>query len=121
MIRILSSLILNIHKFVKHKWEKEVPKRWKNLGTWRYVTTFKYCYPNIPEILIKQYDMKWEEKIITYITKEITTPKFSRYRTRFRKVFCGTVREYKDYLKEFMGRNNELKANAKKCCRSKKE
>ena len=47
--------------------------------------------------------MKWEDKIIAYITKEITTPKFSRYRTRFRKVFCGSLKEYKDYLKEFMG------------------
>ena len=102
MIRILSSLILNIHKFVKHKWGKEVPQRWKNLGTWKYVTTFKYCYPTIPDILINQYSLKWDDKIIAYITKEITTPKFSRYRTRFRKVFCGDLKSYKTYLGEFM-------------------
>jgi hypothetical protein len=38
------------------------------------------------------------------MTKEITTPKFSRYRTRFRKVFCGPVKEYMNYLREFMGK-----------------
>lgn len=36
---------------------------------------------------IEDSGLKWEDKIIAYITKEITTPKFSRYRTRFRKVF----------------------------------
>ncbi len=93
----------NIHKFVKHKWKKQVPKRWKNLGTWRYVTTFKHCYPNTTEILIREYGLRWEDRIIAYITKEITTPKFNRYRTRFRKVFYGSLREYKIYLKKFMG------------------
>ena len=51
---------------------------------------------------IKDSGLKWEDKIIAYITKEITTPKFNRYRTRFRKVFYGTVREYKKYLTAFM-------------------
>ncbi len=98
----LINMILNVHKFVKHEWKKEVPKKWKNLGTWRYVTTFKYCYPNIPQILNTQYGLKWEDKIITYITKEITTPKFRRYRTRFRKVFHGNLREFGRHLKEIM-------------------
>ncbi len=92
----------NIHKFVRHKWKKQVPKRWKNLGTWRYVTTFKHCYPNSAEILIKQYGLRWEDRIIAYITKEITTPRFNRYRTRFRKVFYGNLSEYKEYLRSFM-------------------
>ena len=102
MISIPTNLVTNIHKFVKHKWKKGVPKRWKNLGTWRYVTTFKYCYPNTCEILIREYGLQWEDKIIAYITKEITTPKFNRYRTRFRKVFCGNLAGYKEYLREFM-------------------
>ena len=95
-------MVTNIHKFLKHKWKREVPKRWKNLGTWKYVTTFKYCYPNIPEILISQYGMEWEDKIIAYITKEITTPKFGRYRTKFKKVFHGKLKEYRIYLNNFM-------------------
>jgi hypothetical protein len=102
LISIPTNLVTNIHKFVRHKWKKNTPKKWKNLGTWRYVTTFKYCYPNTCEILIKEYGLTWQDKIIAYITKEITTPKFSRYRTRFRKVFCGTLREYQTYLTEFM-------------------
>lgn len=98
----LINLIMNVHKFVKHEWKKEVPKTWKNLGTWRYVTTFKYCYPNIPQILNNQYGLRWEDKIIIYITKEITLPTFKRYRTRFRKVFYGSLKDYGDYLKEFL-------------------
>jgi len=95
--------ITNIHKFVKHKWKKDVPKKWRNLGTWRYVTTFKYCYQTIPQILIRQYGLRWEDRIIAYITKEITTPRFRRYRTKFKKVFHGNLKEYGDYLKKFMG------------------
>ena len=98
----LINMVLNVHKFVKHEWKTQVPKRWENLGTWRYVTTFKYCYPNIPEILIDQYGLEWQNKIIIYITKEITTPKFRRYRTKFKKVFHGSLKSYKAYLREFM-------------------
>ena len=101
-------MILNVHKFTKHEWKKPVPKRWKNLGTWRYVTTFKYCYPNIPQILITQYDLEWQNKIIIYITKEITTPKFRRYRTKFKKVFHGNLEEYKTYLEEFMTNRKKI-------------
>ncbi len=101
------AMVINIHKFVRHKWKKQVPKKWKNLGTWKYVTTFKYCYPNATEILVNQYGLIWEDKIIAYIMKEIATPKFSRYRTRFRKVFCGELKQYKAYLKEFMGRRSK--------------
>ena len=98
----LINMVLNVHKFVKHKWKKPVPKHWTNLGTWRYVTTFKYCYPNIPQILTNQYGMNVKDKIIVYVTREITTPTFRRYRTRFKKVFYGNLGEYKDYLKVFM-------------------
>lgn len=98
----LINMVLNVHKFVKHEWTKPVPKRWTNLGTWRYVTTFKYAYPNITQILVEQYGISWKDKIIIYVTKEITTPKFKRYRTRFKKVFHGSLKQYKGYLEEFM-------------------
>jgi hypothetical protein len=101
---LVIAFIINIHKFVRHKWKKKIPKRWQNLGTWRYVTTFKYPYPNIPQILNTQYGLRWEDKIIAYIMKEVTTPKFRRYRTRFKKVFYGSLKEYKGYLREFMRR-----------------
>lgn len=108
MISSLVNMILNIHKFVRHEWKKPVPKKWKNLGTWRYVTTFKYCYPNIPEILIDQYGLEWKDKIIVYITKELCLPRFRRYRTKFRKVFYGNLEEYKSYLREFMRKRSGI-------------
>lgn len=104
----LINMILNVHKFEKHKWKKKVPKKWKNLGKWKYVTTFKYCYPNIPEILIQQYGLKWNDKIIVYITKQITLPHFKNYRTKFRKVFHGSITAYKKYQISFM-RNKKTK------------
>jgi len=67
-----------------------------------HVTTFKYCYPNIPEMLIDQYGLEWEDKIIVYVTKELCLPNFSRYRTRFKKVFYGSLKDYKGYLRGFM-------------------
>jgi hypothetical protein len=99
MISLINQ-ILNVHRFVRHKWARPVQKRWKNLGTWRYVTTFKYPYPTIPQILTEQYGLSWQDRIIVYVTKEIRTPRFNRYRTRFRKVFHGDLNRCKSYLKE---------------------
>lgn len=104
MVNSLVNMILNIHRFVRHEWKKEVPKRWKNLGTWRYVTTFKYCYPNIPEILIDQYGLEWQDKIIVYVTRQVCLPRFRRYRTKFKKVFYGNLRDYKCHLKKFISK-----------------
>lgn len=104
----LINMILNVHKFEKHKWKKEVPKKYYNLGKWKYITTFKYCYPNIPEILIQQYGLKWNDKIIIYITKQITLPHFKNYRTKFKKVFCGTLKRYEKYIKNFLWGKIEL-------------
>jgi hypothetical protein len=98
----LIMMILNVHKFVRHEWKKIVPRSWKNLGTWRYVTTFKYCYPTIPQILKSQYWLKDEDRIIVYIMKEISLPHFRRYRTKFKKVFYGSLKEYKAYIREFL-------------------
>ena len=66
------------------------------------MTSFKYCYPNIPEILKEQYGLKDEDKIIAYVMKELCLPHFKRYRTKFKKVFSGTVEEYKEYIMEFL-------------------
>ncbi len=69
----------------------KVPKRWKNLKKAVYVTTFKKIYPNIKEILIKEYGLKPEDKIVIFYMKEINLPHFKRYRTRFKKVWSGRV------------------------------
>lgn len=56
----------------------------------------------IPVILTDQYGVRWKDRLIIYVTKEITTPKFRRYRTKFKKVFCGNLEEYGAYLRKFM-------------------
>ncbi|MHA1823542.1 MAG: hypothetical protein ACTSXM_06765 [Promethearchaeota archaeon] len=68
-----------------------VPKQYLNLRKVVYVTTFKYLYPNVTDILIKQYGLKPEEKIVIFYMKEISLPHFNRYRTRFRKIYSGSV------------------------------
>ena len=81
-----------------------VTRKYKNLKKNRYVTTFKYPYPNIPEILVKEYGLKRDEKIIVFWVREISLPHFNRYRTPFKKVFSGTVSEFGQYIKQFLKR-----------------
>ena len=69
----------------------KVPKQWLNLRKAVYVTTFKYPYPNMAQILQEQYGLKSEEKIVVFWTKEVSLPHFNRYRVRFRKVYSGEV------------------------------
>jgi len=53
-------------------YEKGLPQR-QNIAT-----------PNLPTILTEQYKLTWKDKIIIYIPKEITTPKFLRGRMKFK-------------------------------------
>jgi len=46
------------------------------------------------QILVNQYGLKLDEKIVVFWMKEINLPHFNRYRLRFRKVYSGKVREY---------------------------
>ena len=71
----------------------DVPKKYLNLRKPKYVTCFKYWYPNLQEILVKEYGLKPDEKIIVYWTKEISRPGFNRYRVGFKKVWSGKVRD----------------------------
>jgi len=75
--------------------DANVPKKFKNLVKFKYVTTFKANYPNIPEILVRQYGLKWDDKIIVFFMREVNLPHFKRYRTKFKKVYFGIVREFK--------------------------
>jgi len=70
-----------------------VPKKYLNLRKTKYVTTFKYHYPNMSQILIKEYGLKPEEKIVVFWTKEIALPHFNKYRVGFRKVYSGPVKD----------------------------
>lgn len=78
---------------VYRQWDK-VPKQYHNLRKAVYVTTFKYLYPNIPQILEEQYGLMPDEKIVVFWTKEISLPHFNRYRLKFRKVYSGLVCDF---------------------------
>lgn len=71
----------------------KVPKQWLNLRKAVYVTTFAQPYPNMADILIKQYGLKSDEKIVVFWTKEINLPHFNQYRLKFRKVFSDQLKK----------------------------
>lgn len=86
-------MVLIVKKLVPVYTKKDkVPKKYLNLRKAVYVTTFKHPYPNMAEILINQYGLKPDEKIVVFWTKEICLPHFNRYRLKFRKVYSGRVR-----------------------------
>lgn len=85
---------------VYRQWDK-VPKQYHNLRKAVYVTTFKYLYPNIPKILVEQYGLHPDEKIVVFWTKEIRLPHFNRYRVKFRKVYSGTLNRFEGQVKQF--------------------
>ena len=82
---------------VYRQWDK-VPKQYHNLRKAVYVTTFKYLYPNIPKILVEQYGLSADEKIVVFWTKEISLPHFNKYRVRFRRVFSDGVNKFGRFI-----------------------
>lgn len=87
-------MVLIVKKLIPVYTKKDkVPKKYLNLRKAVYVTTFKNPYPNMAEILINQYGIKPDEKIVVFWTKEINLPHFNRYRLKFRKVYSGKVRK----------------------------
>jgi len=74
--------------------DADVPKKYLNLRKAVYATTFKHPYPNMAEILIRDYGLEPDEKIVVFWMKEIALPHFQRYRTKFRKVYSGSVDNY---------------------------
>lgn len=87
-------MVLIVKKLVPVYSKKDkVPKKYLNLRKTVFVTSFKNPYPNMAEILIKQYGLKPDEKIVVFWTKEICLPHFNRYRLKFRKVYSGIVRK----------------------------
>src|SRR4030042_4965275 len=95
-----NGMVLIVKKFVKvFPKNAAVPVQYKNLRKNKHVRTFSRPFLNIPEILVQDYGLKWEEKIIVFHMKEIENCKGWRYyRTPFKKVYYGTVREFGDYL-----------------------
>lgn len=100
-------MVLIVKKLVPvYSKKNKVPKKYLNLRKAVYVTTFKFPYPNMADILINQYGLKPDEKIVIFWTKEINLPHFNRYRLKFRRVFSGKVclLKYKFYNSNTSGR-----------------
>ncbi len=99
-------MVLIIKKLVPvYKPSDKVPKKYLNLKKAVYVTTFKYPYPNMAQILQEQYGLKPEEKIVVFWTKEISLPHFNRYRMKFRKVYSGRLNSLSPDSIELKGGN----------------
>jgi len=94
MVLIVKKLVPVYSQFDK------VPKKYHNLRKAVYVTTFKFLYPNIPKILVEQYGLKPDEKIVVFWTKEISLPHFNRYRLKFRKIYSGSVEKFSAFIKD---------------------
>ena len=87
-------MVLIVQKLVPvYKAIDRVPKKYLNLRKAVHVTTFKYPYPNMADILIKEYGLKPDEKIVVFWTTEISLPHFNRYRLKFRRVYSGPLRD----------------------------
>ena len=69
----------------------KVPKKYLNLRKAAHVTSFKHLYPSIPEILVNEYGLNPDEKIVVFWTKEVPRPGFPRYRLPFRRVYSGKL------------------------------
>ncbi len=91
---------------VYRQWDK-VPKQYHNLQKLSYVTSFKFLYPNIPDILEREYGLSPEEKIVVFWTKEISLPHFNRYRVKFRKVYSGSLRQFGGHIEEVRQRRKQ--------------
>jgi len=80
----------------------DVPKQYKNLRKNKHVKTFLKPYPTIPKYLVEEHGLKLQEKIIVFHVKKIKKGDWENYRTPFKKIYYGTVKDFGDYLKGFL-------------------
>ena len=98
-------MVLIVKNFKKIFSESDdVPKQYRNLRKNSHVKTFLKPYPNIPDILVAEYGLDWDDKIIVFHVKNIQKPGWQAYRTPFKKVYYGTVRDFGDYLRGYLER-----------------
>ena len=88
-----------------------VPKKYLNLRKATHVTSFKHLYPNIPDILIKEYGLRPDEKIVVFWTREISLPHFSRYRLKFRKVYSGLLIDFGQHIRDMTKKKRKSWSN----------
>ena len=99
-------MVLIIKKFVKvYAADAKVPKQYKNLRKNKHVKTFIKPYPTIPNILVAEYGLTWDEKIIVFHVKEVRKGSWQNYRTPFKKIYYGTVKDFGEYLRGFLKNN----------------
>jgi len=72
---------------------KAPKKQFENLKKAVYVTSFAQPYPTIPKILVEQYGLKPEEKIVVFWVRAFRR-KGGVFRTPFKKVYAGTLQVY---------------------------
>lgn len=89
----------------------KVPKKYLNLRKAVHVTSFKHLYPNIPNILTREYGLKPSEKIVVFWTKEISLPHFSRYRLKFRRVYSGLLMDFSKHIRQITKRDRSKPSN----------
>ena len=100
------NMVLWVKKRVKQYTETDnVPKDWKNLKRSQHVTTFRHYYMNMAQILVEEYGLSWDEKILVQSMVRLNIPGYKGYRTKPRKVFYGTVREFRGHVWDFFDKN----------------
>ena len=93
-------MVIIVKKLVPvYKPTDKVPKKYLNLRKAVHVTSFKHLYPNITDILVKEYGLKPDEKIVVFWMREISLPHFNRYRLPFRKVYAGPLNGLRSHLR----------------------
>ena len=94
-------MVIIIKKLVPvYREDQNVPIKYHNLRKAVHVTSFKNLYPNIPDILVKEYGLKLNEKIVVFWTKYRALPHFQNYRLPFRKVYSGSLNAFGEYMEK---------------------
>ena len=100
-------MVIIVKKLVPvYKLSDEVPKKYRNLRKAVYVATFKHLYTNISKILTQEYGLDLNEKIVVFWMREISLPRFARYRLPFRKVYSGVLNNFEKHCKELRDKEN---------------
>lgn len=106
-------MVIIVKKLVPvYKPSDDVPRKYYNLRKAVFVTSFKSLYPNIPDILVREYGLNLREKIVVFWTKEVSLPHFARYRLKFRKVYSGPLRDFGEHMEKERARKMRIQGGS---------
>ena len=78
---------------------KAPKKQWENLRKAVHVTTFAQPYPTIPKILVEQYGLDLQEKVVVFWMKGLKSKRRKGlFRTPFRKVYAGSLSQLQERM-----------------------